>query len=368
MFGIVMSPYFFSKAYMMVMKHWRLPMSFLMSTLLVIIGLSLRQSAHAVTPLYKVVERRVLPGNVQWDYLLADGFAKRLYLSRGDYLEVLNLKSGALIGTVPGLGVHGVALAPELDRGFISNGRDNTVTVFSLSSLKIVAKLPTGVNPDAIVYDPVSKRVFAANGKSGSITAIDAVTDKVVGTTQIDGKLEFAVVNNKGKLFVNVEDHNQIAVVDTTSLNVLQRFDLGTACNEPAGLSMDVIGNRLYAGCHNQKMVIVDAATGTIVATPSIGRGSDATLYDAETNSAFSSNGEGSLTVISGKPPFAVEQVLQTMPGARTMALDAVTHRIYLVSAESEQESDSLAPANKGAPTPRPKRKEGTFTLLTVGR
>jgi DNA-binding beta-propeller fold protein YncE len=364
MFTFIVFIYFFSNTYIMVMKNTRSPISLLMSTLLSIASLSILQPAHAVTPPYKVFERRVLPGNVQWDYLLADGIAKRLYLSRGDHLDVLNLKSGSVIGTVPGVGVHGVALAQELDRGFISNGRDNTVTVFSLSSLKIVAKLPTGVNPDAIVYDPASKRVFAANGKSGSITAIDAVTDKVVGTTQIDGKLEFAVVDNKGKLFVNVEDHNQIAVVDTTSLNVLQRFDLGTACDEPAGLSMDVIGNRLYAGCHNQKMVIVDAATGTVVATPSIGRGSDATYYDAETNSAFSSNGEGSLTVISGKPPYAVEQVLQTMPGARTMALDAVTHRIYLVSAESE----SALPVVQGVPESRPKRKEGTFTLLTVGR
>ena len=325
--------------------------------------LSTAPGAGADDAPYRILERTTLPGNVQWDYLIADGAAQRLYLTRGDHVDVLALQSGAIIGSVAGDGVHGVALAPQLDRGFISNGRDNTVTVFTLSTLKVIARLPTELNPDAIVYDPASQRVFAANGKSGSLTAIDALTNRVLGSIAIGGKLEFAAVDNRGKLYVNVEDRNQIAVLDTASLAITQRFALGNACDEPAGLSIDLTGNRLYAGCHNMKMAIVDAGSGRILATPPIGRGSDATVYDAARNLAFSANGEGTLTVLSGVAPFAVRQVLPTMPGARTMALDPVTHRIYLVSSELEPEQSA---ATQG-PVVRPKRKPGTFTLLTVG-
>lgn len=312
---------------------------------------------------HRILERTTLPGNVQWDYLMVDGAAHRLYLTRGDHVDVLDLQSGAIIGSVAGAGVHGVALAPQLDRGFISNGGDNTVTAFALSTLKVIARVPTELNPDAIVYDPASQRVFAANGKSGSLTAIDAASNKVLGSIAVGGKLEFAAVDNRGKLFVNVEDRNQIAVLDTASLAITQRFALGDACDEPAGLSIDVAGNRLYAGCHNMKMAIVDAVNGRILGTSPIGRGSDATVYDAARKLAFSSNGDGTLTVLSGVAPYAVRQVLPTMPGARTMALDPLTHRLYLVSSELEPED----PAAKQTPAARPKRKPGTFTLLTVG-
>lgn len=317
--------------------------------------------AMAQAPGYRIIDRQVLAGPVQWDYLAADGASQRLYLSRGDRVEVVDLRSGRVIGSVPGAGVHGVALAPELDRGYASNGRDNSVTVFRLATLETVATVPTELNPDAIVYDPASRRVFAANGRSGSLTAIDTATNRAVGTIAVGGKLEFATVDGKGRLFVNVEDRNQIAVVDTAALRVVQRFDLGGVCDEPAGLSMDVAGGRLYAGCHNQKMAVVDAVSGKILATPAIGRGSDATFYDAAKALAFSSNGDGTLTVISGSAPYAVQQVLQTMAGARTMALDDVSHRLYLVSAET-----AAAAATKDVPAPRPTRTPGTFTLLTV--
>jgi YVTN family beta-propeller protein len=230
--------------------------------------------------------------------------------------------------------------------------------------LQVIGSAPTGKKPDGIVYDPASKRVFAVNGGSNSATPIDAVSGKALAAISLGGKPEFVAVDGKGRLFVNLEDKNQLVVVDTQKLAVTQRYDLAASCDEPAGLSIDAVAQRLFVGCHNQKMAIVDANTGKILDTAAIGRGSDATAFDEGAKLAFSSNGDGTLNVIAARDAthYQLKQTVSTMPRARTMAIDPVSHKIYLVAAEAE-------PAGAGAgqaPPRRPNLKAGTFTLITV--
>lgn len=308
---------------------------------------------------YRVTHHDVLPGDVKWDYLAYDAVSKRLFITRGDHIDVYDTALGQVAGTIADTpGVHGVALSPELDKGYASNGRNDTITIFELSSLKPLGTLPAGKKPDAIIYDPYTRRVFAANGESGSLTVIDAAKNEVIATIVVGGKLEFMAADGKGKLYVNVEDHNALAVIDTTTLSLVARYDLSASCNEPAGLSMDAATERLFVGCRNQKMAVVSGKTGEILATLPIGKGCDATAYDSALQLAFSSNGEGTLTIISAAT-YSVIQTLATQPTARTMALDDANHRIYTVAAEIE------VPGSAGI---RPKLKPGTFTLLTVSR
>jgi YVTN family beta-propeller protein len=314
---------------------------------------------QAAEPAYHVTRHEVLPGDVKWDYLTYDAGSGRLFITRGDHVDVYDTALGRVVASVSGtLGVHSVALAPELNKGFTSNGRSDTVTVFELSSLKVLGTLPTGKKPDAIVYDPFTRRVFAANGDSGSLTVIDAARNEVLATIVIGGKLEFAAVDGKGLLYVNVEDKNALAVVDTVKLAVVARHDLSASCDGPTGLSIDPVAERLFVGCHNQKMAVVSGITGAVLATVPIGKGCDATAYDRELNLAFSSNGEGTLTIISADS-YVVRQTLTTHPTARTMALDGTNHRIFTVAADTETLT---------AEGVRPQLKPGTFTLLTVSR
>jgi len=320
--------------------------------------------ALAADPAYHVVSRQVLPGNVQWDYLSDEPQSHRLFITRGDHVDVFDTQAGKVVGTIPGThGVHGVALAPELDRAFVSAGKDNTVTIVELSTLKVLGTAPAAGKPDAIVYDPASKRAFAANGDSGSVTAIDGLSGKVVGTIAIGGKLEFAAVDGKGGLYVNVEDKAQLAAVDTATLQVRARYDLSSACEEPGGLAIDRANGRLFSTCHNQKMLVVDAATGKILDAVGIGKGSDAALYDADLKLAFSSNGEGNLSVVGqgADGHYVLQQSLSTARGARTSALDPVSHDIYLVTAEI----DPAAVPDPQHPG-RPHYKPDTFTVITV--
>ncbi len=312
---------------------------------------------------YHLADKIRLEGKVAWDYLSFEPARQRLFITRGDHVDVFDTASKRITGSIADThGVHGVALAPELDRGFTSNGQDNTVTVFELSTLKILGTIATGERPDAIVYDAASKRVFTANAKSQDLTAIDALAGKVLGTIAVGGKPEFAVVDGKGKLFVNIETRNQLLAVDTAKLSVSSTFDISFACDEPAGLAIDAAVQHLFVTCHNQKMAVVDGNTGKILATPPIGKGSDAAVFDAASGLVFSSNGEGTLTVIGRNDAggYAVRQTVDTMRGARTMALDPATHTLYLVSAEYGPLAES---AKAGS---RPPLKEGTFTLLTV--
>ena len=314
---------------------------------------------QAAGPEFHVTAKETLPGDVKWDYLSFDAGSKRLFITRGDHVDVYDTPLGRIVGSIAGTaGVHGVALASELDKGFTSNGRSNTVTVFALSTLKVLATLPAGRKPDAIVFDPRTRRVFAANGDGGSLTVIDAVGNKVLATLDIGGKLEFAAVDGKGRLYVNVEDRNSLVVVDTVGLTVLARHDLSATCDEPTGLSIDPATDRLFVGCHNQKMAVVSGTSGRILASIPIGKGCDATAFDGGLGLAFSANGEGTLTVIS-TDTYAVTQILATRPTARTLALDAVAHRVYTVAADTEAAD---------GPAARPRLKVGSFTLLTVSR
>jgi DNA-binding beta-propeller fold protein YncE len=290
----------------------------------------------AAAPGYKVVNTYKIGGDGGWDYLTADASARRLYISRGTHVIVLDLDSGKTVGDIADTpGVHGIALAPELRRGFTSNGREGTVSIFDLKTLATSSKVKVGDNPDAILYDSATKRVFTFNGKSQDSTAIDATNGTVLGTIKLDGKPEFSVSDGKGEIFVNIEDKSELTAIDGNKLEVKTKWPLAP-CEEPTGLSIDRRNRRLFVGCDNKMMAVVDADTGKVLATPAIGEGVDATSFDDETGLAFASCGEGVLTVVreDSRDKFTVAESIPTQPGARTMALDSKTHNAYLVTAK----------------------------------
>ena len=315
---------------------------------------------------FKVVKKVTLGGEGGWDYLTVDSAARRLYISRGTHVMVVDADSGQTVGDLPDTaGVHGIAIVPELNKGFTSNGRDNSVTVFDLKTLKTGKKIPVGKNPDAIIYDSASKRVFAFNGRSNDATAIDAAAEIVAGTIPLDGKPEFAVSDGKGHIFVNIEDKSEITELDSNKLKVLSNWPLAPG-EEPSGLAFDAKRRRLFSVCSNKTMVVVNADTGKVVATVPIGSGVDAAGFDADRNLIFSSNGEGTLTVVKEDSPekFAVVETVATQKGARTMTFDPKTHQVYLVTAEFGE----TPAATTENPRPRPSLKPGTFTLLILSR
>jgi DNA-binding beta-propeller fold protein YncE len=314
---------------------------------------------------YHLLKKVVLGGEGGWDYLICDSAARRVYISRGTHVMVVDADSYAVVGDIPGTdGVHGIALAPEFGRGFTSDGRANAVTIFDLKTLKVLGTEPTGTGPDAIVYDPASHRVFTFNGRSGDATAIDASSGKPAGTVALGGRPEFAAVDGQGHIYNNLEDKSEIVQIDSRTLTVSARWPLAP-CESPSGLAIDRKHRRLFAGCHDQVMAVVDADTGKVLATPHIGQGVDANAFDSGTQLAFSSNGDGTLTVVHEDSPekFTPVANVPTQRGARTMALDLKTHRIFLVTA-----GFGPAPAPTAEqPRPRPRAIPGTFTLLVFG-
>jgi DNA-binding beta-propeller fold protein YncE len=320
----------------------------------------------AADPGYHLINTYNLGGDGGWDYLTLDSSARRLYISRATHVIVIDADSGKPVGDIPDTpGVHGIALAPELGRGFISNGREGTVTIFDLKTLKAITKVKAGDNPDAILYDPASKRVFAFNGRSHDATAIDATGDKVVGTIKLEGKPEFAVSDGKGEIFVNIEDKSQIDAIDPAKLEIKASWPLAP-CEEPSGLAIDRKNRRLFAGCDNKMMAVVNADTGKVVATAPIGDGVDANAFDPGTGLAFASCGEGVLTVVHEDSPgkFSVVDNVPTQPGARTMALDEKTHNVYLVTAKFGP------PPAPTADNPHPRRSilPDSFVVLVFGK
>src|SRR5271165_4359347 len=315
---------------------------------------------------YHVVETYKVGGDGGWDYLTVDSEARRIYISRGTHVMVLDADSGKSVGDIADTpGVHGIALAPELGRGFTSNGREGTVSIFDSKSLAVSSKVKVGENPDAILYDPASKRVFTFNGRSQDSTAVDAATGKVLGTIKLDGKPEFAASDAKGEIFVNIEDKSELVAIDPNKLEVKAKWPLAP-CTEPSGLSIDRKNRRLYVGCDNKMMAIVDADSGKVLATPAIGEGVDATAFDAETMTAFASCGEsGVLTVVKEDSPgkFGSENV-PTQSGARTLALDQKTHNIFVVTAKFGP------PPAATAENPHPRRtiQPDSFVVLVVGK
>jgi YVTN family beta-propeller protein len=317
----------------------------------------------AADPGYKLEKKFTIGGEGGWDYLTMDSAARRLYISRGTHVIVMDADEGKVVGEIPGTtGVHGIALVPESNHGYTSNGGDNSVTVFDLKSLKEVAKIKVGARPDAIIYDPASQRVFTFNAGSKDATAIDIKTEKVAGTVKLEGKPESAVADEKGMVYVNIEDKNQVVAFDSRELTVKNRWDL-EGCEEPTGLAMDRASRRLFVTCHNDKMAILDADTGKVIATPAIGKGTDYCVFDPETKLAFSSNGDGTLTVVQEESPdkFTVVANVKTEPGARTMALDSKTHSIYLCTAKQK-------PAAPGAKPGRRAFEPNSFVVLVVAK
>ena len=333
-----------------------------------ILSLSLAAVAVAAAgPGYHVIKTYKVGGEGGWDYLTVDASARRFYISRGTHVIVLDADSGKNVGDIPDTpGVHGIALAPELGKGFVSNGREGTVTIFDMSTLATIGgKVRVGENPDAILYEPATRRVFTFNGRSHDSTAIDAATGKVLGTIELDGKPEFAASDAKGEVFVNIEDKSELTVIDPNKLEVKAKWPLAP-CTEPSGLAMDRKNRRLFVGCDNKMMAVVDADSGKVLATPAIGEGVDATAYDDEAGLAFASCGEGVLTVVKEDSPqkFSVVENLKTEPGARTMALDTKTHNVFTVTAKFGP------PPAATADNPHPRRTilPDTFEVLVLAK
>lgn len=312
-------------------------------------------------PGYRVVERLSLPGEGFWDYLTVDTTANRLYVSHDDRVQVVDLAGDTLAGELSGTpGVHGVAVDPDLGRGYTSNGRDSTVTVFDLATLRPITTIQaTGRNPDAILYDSYSRRLFTFNHSRGNVTVIDPATDSVIRTLPVGGTLEFAVSDHAGHLFVNVEDRGEVVEIDPKELTVRARWPLGP-CREPTGLAIDRANGRLFAGCRNSLVAVVDAATGRLVATLPVGRGVDATRFDPRTGLAFASAGDGTITVVRevGPDHFEVVQTVATERGARTMGLDERTGRLYTATT-------TFTPAS-GSTGTRPRPVPGSFHVLVL--
>ncbi len=308
----------------------------------------------------KIADRVKLGGEGFWDYLTYDPDGHRLFITRGNHVMVLDTATLKVTGDIPDLSqTHGVALAPEFDRGFISNGGDNSVTVFDLKTLKKLDSVKVGDHPDAILYDPFSKHVFTFNARSHDSTVVDAISGKVIGTVPLGGKPEFPASDGQGKVYVNIEDKSQIAEIDVSKLAVLNTWSI-SPCEEPSALAMDASHHRLFAGCHNKMMAVVDSTSGKVVSTAPIGEGVDAGRFNPKTLEIFMSCGEGVLTVMHEDSPdtYSVKQNLPTVRGARTMALDKDSDTIYLVTAQREDKP--VAPGQRPAMVP------GSFELIVV--
>lgn len=329
--------------------------------------LLLTDVANAVPPGssgYHVVKTIPIGGPGKWDYDIVDSEARRVYVSHSTHVVVLDADSGATVGDIADTsGVHGIALASDLGRGFTSNGKANTVTIFDLKTFKTIDTVKTGgLNPDAIFYDAGTKRVFAFNGKSSNATAIDAASGKVAGMIPVGGKPEFAAGDDQGHVFVNVEDKSLLLEIDAQKLAVLHRWPL-TGCKEPSGLAFDQKNHRLFSVCGNKKMMVVNSETGKIVTTIAIGEDPDAAGFDPGTQLVFSSNGEsGDLTVIheDSTDKYTVMETVPTKKYARTMAIDLKTHNIFLPVAEFEP----VAPKGEEEPPMKP----NSFEVLLVGK
>ena len=321
----------------------------------------------ATGPGYHVANTYKPGGDGGWDYLTTDADARRIYISRGTHVMVLDADSGKSVGDIADTpGVHGIALAPDLGRGFTSNGREGTVSIFDIKTMATSSKVKVGDNPDAILYDPGTKRVFTFNGRSQDSTAIDGASGKVLGTIKLDGKPEFAASDAKGEIFVNIEDKSELVAIDPNKLEVKAKWPLAP-CKEPSGLAIDRKNHRLFVGCDNKMMAVVDADSGKVLATPAIGEGVDATAFDPETGLAFASCGEdGVLTVVKEESPdkFSVAETVTTQKGARTLALDTKTHNVFVVTAQ-------FGPPPAPTPdNPHPRRSivADSFVVLVVSK
>jgi YVTN family beta-propeller protein len=326
-------------------------------------GVALMALAAPPAPQYKVVKHVALGGDGGWDYITVDSAERRVYASRGTRMMVVDADSGKLLAEIPDTpGVHGIALAPELNKGFISAGRANNIVVVDLKTLKARGTVAAGENPDAILYEPKSKRVFAFNGRSKNVTVIDADSEKVLATIPLSGRPEFAAHDGRGRIFVAIEDKGTLAAIDANGMKVTSEWSMAP-CDSPTGLAMDRKKGRLFAGCSGNKvMAVVDAQDGKLLASVPIGAGCDGTEFDPATGLAFSANGrDGTVTVVRETAPgkFEAVETVATQVSGRTIALDERTHQLFIPAAKLKP------PAAAGQ---RPTMEPGSFELVVVGR
>jgi DNA-binding beta-propeller fold protein YncE len=329
----------------------------------VLAGFALAASAPSG---YHLLKKIPVPGDGGWDYLTVDNAARRLYVSHGTQVEVLDADSGAIVGKIPNTrGVHGIAIAREFGRGFVSDGGADTVTIFDLKTLQTLGEVKTGKDPDSIIYDRATKRVLAMNGHGESITAIEAETGKVAGTIALGGSPEFAVADGAGHVFNNLEDKNVTLKIDSRKLTVEERWPLAP-CESPSSMAMDRPNRRLFIGCRNHLMAVLNADNGHVITTLPIGDHVDATVFDRSSGLIFNSNGDGTITVIHEDSPdsYSVVENVKTQRGAKTMALDPKTHLLFLSTAEYGP-TPAPTPERK---RPRPSVVPGSFTILVVGK
>lgn len=310
---------------------------------------------------YHLLASPILGGEGFWDYLAIDTQARRLYISRWSHVMVVDADTYHVVGDIPGIqGVHGIAIAPEFGRGFITEDEANRITIFDLQTLKKTGNAKTGRSPDGIIYDSNSKRVFVFSG-DGKVTAVNAATGTVAGSAELGGSPEFAASDGRGHIYNNLEDKSEVVELDARTLRILNRWSLSPG-ESPSGMAIDAVHHRLFVGCRNQKLVVMNSDTGEVVTTVPIGHGVDANRFDPDSKMVFSSNGEGTLTVVheDSENAYSVIASVPTKRGARTMELDPRTHRVYLVTAQ-------LGPQPAQPHTP-PAMVPGTFELLVFGQ
>jgi YVTN family beta-propeller protein len=314
---------------------------------------------------HKIVKKIHIAGDGGWDYLTVDEISHRLFVSHGSVVNVIDLKTDETIATIPDTkGVHGITIANDLNKGFISNGRDTSITVFDLSKLIILEKVKIkGINPDAILYDEFSHKVFVFNGRSNDATVLDARTNKIMATISLEGKPEFPATDGKGNIYVNIEDKNSITVIDANTLKIKNVWTISPG-EEPTGLALDKEHQRLFTVCGNKMMLVVNAENGQVITIVPIGEGCDGVAFDPEKGMIFSSNGEGTVTVIKqeNKDSYKVLETLSTQKGARTITLCKTTHEIYLPVAEYEEKPQPT----KENPNPRRSAKSNSFQVIVV--
>ncbi len=323
-------------------------------------------SSFAANPTYKIKNNYSVEGNGGWDYLAVDTMYNRIFISHSKIVNVLDLTTGLPLKTISGLnGVHGIAFAYQLNKGFISNGKDTTITVFNLKDLSITNTIKvTGLNPDAILFDNFSHKLFVFNGRSSNATVIDGESEKIVATIPLSGKPEAGVSNEKGKVYVNIEDKSELTEINSMSLSIERTWSIAPG-EEPSGLAIDAVNKKLFSVCDNKLMVISDITTGKVITTVPIGENTDGAAFDSFEKNIFSSNGDGSLTIIHQDSPekYSVSQSLTTQKGARTISLNEKTHFLYLSVAEY---GETPAPTEEH-PHPRPAIKENSFKVIEIG-
>jgi len=337
----------------------------IMKKILFFYGLFLISAVNAAVPGHHVVKKIQIGGDGFWDYLIVDDAARRLYVSHSTNVVVIDLQTDKVVGEIDETpGVHGIALAPEFNRGYISCGQTNMAMIFDLKTLEVLGRVKTGSNPDAIRYDSFSKRVFVFNHLGNDATVIEASTGDIAGTIALGGSPEFSRTDGKGKIYVNLEDISEVAEIDCRTLEVTRRFSIRPG-EEPTGMGFDVANHLIFSACSNQMMTVLDLEAGKVIATVPIGNGCDGAGFDAETGLIFCSNGEGTLTVIKQSSPgrFEVVETVPTQSGARTMTIDPTTHNVFLPTAQFGP------PAEPTPEVPRPRRTliEGSFCVLVVG-